>query len=59
MSKTTPDNDTAQRIIAEAQIIRLTREDQIRVAESLINPPKANARLTRAAKTHARLIAPR
>lgn len=59
MSKTTPDNDTTQRIKEEAQIIRLTREDQIRVAEALINPPKANARLARAVKTHARLIAPR
>lgn len=59
MSKTPPNNDTAQRINEEAQLLRLTREDQIRVAEALINPPKANARLTRAAKTHARLIAPR
>lgn len=59
MSKTTPDNDTAQHINEEAQFLRLTREDQIRLAEALINPPKANARLTRAAKTHARLIASR
>jgi len=59
MSKTTPNSDTAPRVVEEAQILRLTREDQIRVAEALINPPKANARLIRAARTHARLIAPR
>ena len=59
MSKTKPHNDTAPRTKEEAQIIRLTREDQIRVAEALINPPKANARLIRAANTHAQLITPR
>ena len=45
--------------VEEAQRLRLTREDQIRVADTLINPPKANARLARAAKTHARLVGPR
>lgn len=59
MSKTPPNNETDQRIKEEAQIIRLTREDRIRFAEAIINPPKANARLARAAKTHARLIVPR
>ena len=59
MSKTPPNNETDRRIAEEARILPLTREDQTRVAEALINPPKANARLTRAAETHARLIAPR
>ncbi|HMR79766.1 MAG TPA: DUF1778 domain-containing protein, partial [Polyangiaceae bacterium] len=43
--KTPPDNDTPQNVKEEAQIIHLTREDQVRFAEALINPPKANARL--------------
>ena len=36
--------------------MRLAREDQIRFAEALINPPKPNERLIRAAKRHAELI---
>lgn len=59
MSKRTPNSDTVRRIVEEVRILRLTREDQVRFAEALISPPKANARLVRAAKTHARLIAPR
>lgn len=51
--------EDARRVVEEAEIIRLARTDQIRFAEALINPPKPNARLARAAKTHARLIAPR
>ena len=59
MSKTPPNNETDRRTTEEAQGLRLTREDQIRFAEATINPPKANARLARAAKTHARLVGPR
>ena len=51
--------EDARRVVEEAEIMRLTREDQIRFAGALIAPPKANARLVRAAKTHARLIVPR
>ena len=40
----------------DAEIVRLAREDQIRFAEALINPPKPNERLARAAKRHAELI---
>jgi uncharacterized protein (DUF1778 family) len=36
--------------------MRLAREDQIRFAQALVDPPKPNDRLTRAAKRHAELI---
>jgi uncharacterized protein (DUF1778 family) len=48
--------EDARRVVEDAEIMRLAREDQIRFAEALINPPKANERLTRAAKRHAELI---
>ncbi len=51
--------EDARRVVEEAEIMRLTREDQVRFAEALINPPKANSRLRRAAKRHAHLIQPR
>jgi uncharacterized protein (DUF1778 family) len=51
--------EDARRVVEEAEIMRLAREDQIRFAEALITPPKPNARLARAAKRHAALIEPR
>ena len=48
--------EDARRVVEEAEIMRLAREDQIRFAEALINPPKPNSRLQRAAKRHATLI---
>jgi uncharacterized protein (DUF1778 family) len=48
--------EDARRVVEEADIMRLAREDQIRVAEALINPPKPNERLSCAAKRHAELI---
>jgi uncharacterized protein (DUF1778 family) len=51
--------ENAKRVVEEAEILRLTHEDQRRFAQALINPPKANSRLVRAAKRHAELIAPR
>lgn len=51
--------EDARRVVEEAEIMRLSREDQVRFAEALINPPKANDRLVRAAKRHADLIVPR
>lgn len=51
--------EDAKRVVEEAEILRLTREDQLRFAKALIDPPKANDRLVRAAKRHAELIAPR
>jgi len=43
-------------IIDEANIMHLSREDQIRIAEALITPPKPNERLARAAQRHAELV---
>ena len=43
----------AQRAIEQAQIIRLSVEDQRRFAEALLNPPEPNEALRRAAKLHA------
>lgn len=51
--------EDARRVVEEAEIMRLSREDQVRFAEALINPPKPNERLRRAAKRHAELIATR
>lgn len=48
--------EEARRIVEDADIMRLAREDQIRFAEALMNPPKPNERLVRAAKRHAELI---
>ena len=51
--------EEARREVEDAEIMRLAREDQIRFAEALINPPKPNARLKKAAKRHAALVEPR
>ncbi len=51
--------EDARRVVQDAEIMRLAREDQLRFAEALLAPPKANKRLARAAKRHAALIAPR
>ena len=51
--------EDARRVVEDAEIMRLVGEDQIRFAQALIHPPKANARLVRAAKRHAELIEPR
>ena len=48
--------DAAKRAIEDAYIMRLSLEDQRQFAETLINPPKPNAALKRAAKLHAKLI---
>jgi len=46
----------AQRTIEDAQIIRLTVEDQQQFAESLIDPPPLAAAMKRALKSRRRLI---
>lgn len=51
--------EDARRVVEEADVQRLTAEDQLRFAKALIDPPTPNARLTRAAKRHAELIVPR
>ena len=48
--------EDARRIVEDADIMRLARDDQIRFAEALIPAPRSNARLARAAKRHAELI---
>jgi len=51
--------EDARRVVEEAEVLRMAREDQVRFAEALIQPPKPNKRLARAAKRHAALIAPK
>lgn len=48
--------EDARRVVEDAEIMRLAREDQIRFAAALIDPPEPNERLVRAAKRHAELI---
>ena len=47
--------EDARRTVEEADIMRLSRADQIRFAE-LINPPEPGERLKEAARLHAALI---
>lgn len=49
--------EVAQRTIDEAQVIRLSVEDQLRFVELLLNPPALAPALKRARRAHARLIA--
>lgn len=51
--------EEARRVVDDVEVMRLAREDQIRFAEALIDPPRPNDRLARAAKRHAELIKPR
>lgn len=51
--------EEARHIVEEFDILRLAREDQIRFAEALIDPPEPNQRLKAAAKRHAQLVEPR
>ena len=51
--------ENAKRVVAEAEMMRLSREDQVRFAEALLDPPRPNERLVRAARRHAERIAPR
>jgi uncharacterized protein (DUF1778 family) len=46
-------HEAARLAIAAEEIIRLSAEDQRRFAEALINPPKPNAALRRAKRSHA------
>lgn len=49
-------HDAAQRAIEEAQLIRLSVEEQRRFVDLLLNPPAPTAALRRARKAHAKLI---
>jgi uncharacterized protein (DUF1778 family) len=46
----------AYRTIEEAQIIRLSVDDQQRFAEALLNPPPLAPAMKRALQTHKRLV---
>lgn len=48
--------DAAQRAIEEAQLIRLSVDEQRRFVDLLLNPPKRVAALRRARKAHAKVI---
>lgn len=48
--------EDARRTVEDAEIMRLAREDQMRFAAALIDPPEPNERMARAAKRHAELI---
>ena len=50
-------HDAAQRMVAEAEVIRLSREAQEAFVAMLLNPPPPNAALGRAFKRHRDLIA--
>jgi uncharacterized protein (DUF1778 family) len=47
----------AQRTIEDAQIIRLSVEDQLRFADLLLNPPPLAQAMKRALKSRKRLVA--
>ena len=49
-------HDAAQRAIEDAQLIRLSIEEQRRFVDVLLNPPKPTATLRRARKARAKLI---
>jgi uncharacterized protein (DUF1778 family) len=51
--------DAANRVIADTEVIRLSREASAVLAEALINPPAPNKALRRAAARHRRLIVSR
>jgi uncharacterized protein (DUF1778 family) len=48
--------EVAQKTIAEAQIIRLSVDDQRALVQSLLNPPKPVPALRRARDAHRRLV---
>jgi uncharacterized protein (DUF1778 family) len=48
--------EAASRTIEEAQIIRLSVEDQRAFAEAIMNPARPSAALRRAAKAHRALV---
>jgi len=49
--------EAAQRAIEDAQVLRLAVEDQQALVAALLDPPRPNAALRRAAAAHGRLSA--
>ncbi len=48
--------EAASRTIEEAEVLRISMEDQRSFAGAILHPPKPNAALRRAAKRHHRLF---
>jgi uncharacterized protein (DUF1778 family) len=48
--------DAARKAVSEAEIMTLSATDQRAFARALLDPPKANAALRRAAKAHKKLV---
>ncbi|QHJ01672.1 DUF1778 domain-containing protein [Xylophilus rhododendri] len=48
--------DAAYRTIEQAEVIRLSRDDQQRFAEALLSPPAPSPGLKRAMKRHDKLL---
>jgi len=44
--------EAARQIIREHELLELSEKDQITFARTLLNPPKSNSRLTRAARDY-------
>lgn len=51
--------DTAHKVIAETEVIRLSREASVALAAALLDPPQPNEALRRSAEHHRRLIVSR
>lgn len=51
-------SDAARKTIEDMEIIRLSAEDQLRVAEAILSPPAPAPALVRAFERHRRLVEP-
>lgn len=51
-------SEAARKTIEDMEIIRLSAEDQVRVAEAILNPPEPTPSLVRAFERHRRMVAP-
>lgn len=51
-------SEAARKTIEDMEIIRLSAEDQRRVAEALLNPPDPSPALVRAYERHRRMVEP-
>jgi uncharacterized protein (DUF1778 family) len=51
-------HEAASRTIAETEIIRLSVEDQRRIAEAILNPPEPTPAMRRAFQRHRKLFGP-
>ena len=48
--------EAAERAVKDAQIIELTLDDQLRVAEAILNPPEPGPAWKKAVETYRRLV---